>query len=272
MAEQDQALQLTVVDNEDIGGLFQRLTLTCEALDAVRIGERYHGLHVKLFFKKKHQAKLVLPRREDGRIVWPVEEEKPASRTYSVFEFNASTKQVQIDFLMHQDSGIASDFAKNAKSGDVVGFAGPVPMRMIDPSFQQFLLICDLTGLPAVASVLTTLPENANVIVVIELEEDEQLNRLKAHYSTLFQYDVKLVKWDPYDKSLLLNELTLLDLQSQIRDWSVAVAAEHNSVISVRKFLRDLQLPQNQLYAIPYWRYQQDEETYHEQRHEVIDT
>ncbi|MEM0910799.1 MAG: siderophore-interacting protein [Pseudomonadota bacterium] len=272
MARQDNPLMLKVIKNQRIGDLYQRLTLTHEDLDEKRVGKLFQGLHVKLFFTTANQTKLTLPYRQDGKIVWPAKRDKPVTRTYSIYDYNPTTKLLQIDFLRHEEEGIACEFAKNATVGDMLGFAGPGPIKMIDATFDKFLLIGDLTGLPAIASVAKTIPQDAQPTIIIEVEHEHQISIIEDYYFGSRKCNVSFVPLHYEDKSSLLDMVDKLNISEHVNEWSIAVAAEHNTVLSVRTYLRTINLSRHQLYAVPYWKYQQDEETYHEERHEVMDS
>lgn len=267
------AVTLTVVDVQPMGDALNRLVLSSPGLSKERIPEFFQGLHIKLFFKQAHQAELVLPQRdENGKIVWPSEEEKPLARTYSIVDFDAANHSITVDFVLHQDYGIASEFARLAKPGDQLGFAGPGPITMVRPNAKQYLLVGDLSATPAISAVLKTLASDNSVHVIIELESFNNKALVAQQYFNGREHQVTFVEQQFADKTHILELVHHLNIAESQQDWSIALAGEHLTVVAIRKYLRQMNFDKKSLYAVPYWRYQQNEETYHAQRHEVMDT
>lgn len=267
------AIILTVTSVTPMGGALNRLVMSSPGLTSERIPKFYQGLHIKLFFKQPHQAELELPQRnENDKIVWPEANKKPLARTYSIVDFDAENHSITVDFVLHRDYGIASEFAKLAKPGDTLGFAGPGLITMINPSAKQHLLVGDLSAMPAIAAVLSTLANDSNVQVIIELERGSNQALITQQYFAGREHQVTFVEQKFADKSQILELIRKLNIAETKQNWSIALAGEHLTVISIRKYLRQLDFDKKSLYAVPYWRNQQDEETYHAQRHEVMDT
>ncbi|MEP1382313.1 MAG: siderophore-interacting protein [Paraglaciecola sp.] len=267
------AIILTVTSVTPMGGALNRLVLSAPGLTSERIPKFYQGLHIKLFFKQPHQAELVLPQRdENDKIVWATADKKPLARTYSIVDFDAENHSITVDFVLHRDYGIASEFAKLAKPGDILGFAGPGLITMVDPTAKQHLLVGDLSAMPAIAAVLNTLTDDDSVRVFIELESGCDQALITQHYFTGREHQVTFVEQKFADKSQILELVSNLNIAETKQNWSIALAGEHLTVVSIRKYLRQMDFDKKALYAVPYWRNQQNEETYHAERHEVMDT
>ncbi|WP_289031260.1 siderophore-interacting protein [uncultured Paraglaciecola sp.] len=267
------AIILTLVSVTPMGGALNRLVLSSPELTSERIPAFFAGLHIKLFFKQPHQAELVLPQRdENDKIVWPEADKKPLARTYSIADFDAENHTITVDFVLHRDYGIASEFAKLAKPGDRLGFAGPGLITMVNPSAEQHLLVGDLSAMPAIAAVLNTLTLKDSVRVIIELERSVDQTLITQQYFAAREHQVTFVEQKFTDKSEILELVRNLQISNTKDQWSIALAGEHLTVVSIRKYLRQIDFDKKSLYAVPYWRNQQNEETYHAQRHEVMDT
>lgn len=267
-----QPLRLRVVASENIGGLFQRITLSGDGLNAERIPPAWQGLHIKLFFRQPHQAALVLPYRKQGKIVWPAAENKPLARTFSIYAFDEAKQQLQVDFVRHNEYGIACDFATRAKPGDELGFAGPGPMQLVRGDTPSVLLIGDLAGVPAIASVAAALEVSCRAQLLIEVENEQQMAVVQQQYFANSRHNLRFIVQNYSDKTELLVQVQTLGIQHSPQQWGVAIAAEHQSVLAVRRYLRRLDFNKQQLYAVPYWHYQKNEESYHAQRHDVMDS
>jgi NADPH-dependent ferric siderophore reductase len=86
------------------------------------------------------------------------------------------------------------------------------------------------------------------------------------------------LQWVLRDPSLSASENTLLQAIKRAapplsrESLSAFVAGENGSVLAVRDFLRQTYgLRKRELYAVPYWHRGQDEETYHQERHRIMD-
>lgn len=74
------------------------------------------------------------------------------------------------------------------------------------------------------------------------------------------------------DCEQLARAIANVAIPSGVTSISAFIAGENGAVLACRKqLIQDFGLSKKQLYAIPYWRRGQDEETYHERRHEIMD-
>ncbi|MGC3953165.1 MAG: siderophore-interacting protein [Propionicimonas sp.] len=89
----------------------------------------------------------------------------PARRRYTVRAWRPEPRELDIDFVVHGDSGIAGPWAANAQPGDVLVFTGPGGGYRPDPDADWQLMIGDESALPAIAASLEALPEGARAIV-----------------------------------------------------------------------------------------------------------
>ena len=266
------ALKLTVVESHTIGNLMQRLVLSGEGLAGDRIPDDFHGLHIKLFFKQTGQTELTLPTLENGKVSWPADALKPIARTYSIFNFDRETQQLTVDFVLHAAPGIACDFARNAKTGDTVGFAGPGPIRLANHQAQNFLIVGDLSAVPAISSIANTLPPLANAHILIELEDISESDVIFENYFPASRHTIHFLKQEFNDATNLIEALSRLEIRSDTQNWSITLAGEHYTVIELRKYFRHRGFNKDWMYAVPYWRHQLNEESYHLERHQVMDT
>ncbi|MEM9057362.1 MAG: siderophore-interacting protein, partial [Pseudomonadota bacterium] len=62
-------------------------------------------------------------------------------RTYTVRAFDAETKEMAVEFVMHDVAGPASEWARHCEAGDTVHFGGPGPTKLVDFSADWFLLV-----------------------------------------------------------------------------------------------------------------------------------
>ncbi|EPJ51726.1 MAG: hypothetical protein OFPI_16720 [Osedax symbiont Rs2] len=273
-----QALILQVVQSYKLTELFQRVILTGAGLE--RLGENSAGLHIKLFFKRDGQQQLNLQHLGKNRHQRHSDEQpqkdldkqpssvlKPSSRTYSVRHYDTVNNLLTVDFVLHPDPGVACAWAKTALKGDQVGLAGPGPMRLCNLNASAFLLIGDASSLPAIMAVIDQLPLHASVQVVMELP--------KGHLPFIDCERICNIKWHWLEQTFTPQTSLLPLIRSlalPLAGVSVAIASEHKTVLCLRQYFRSQSIDRDYLYCVPYWRHRQNEETYHDARHRVMDS
>ncbi|WPG35970.1 siderophore-interacting protein [Variovorax sp. EBFNA2] len=158
--------QLTVKTVQRVTPHLIRITLTGDALE----GFTSPGFddHAKLFFPDAATGQLTLPTAGPDGPVWP-EGGRPAMRDYTPRRHDAQANTLEIDFALH-DAGPATQWAEQAKPGDIVGVGGPRGSFIVPTEFDWHLLIGDDTALPAIARRLAELPAGARVVVLAEVD------------------------------------------------------------------------------------------------------
>ncbi|RIX72452.1 siderophore-interacting protein [Acidovorax cavernicola] len=158
--------QLTVKTVQRVTPHLIRVTLTGDALE----GFTSPGFddHAKLFFPDATTGQLTLPTADPDGPVWP-EGGRPAMRDYTPRRHDAQANTLEIDFALH-DAGPATQWAEQAKPGDIVGVGGPRGSFIVPTEFDWHLLIGDDTALPAISRRLAELPAGARVVVLAEVD------------------------------------------------------------------------------------------------------
>ncbi|MDB6059933.1 MAG: siderophore-interacting protein [Verrucomicrobiaceae bacterium] len=146
-----------------------RITFTGEDLQSfVWTGP---AAHIKLIVPEdgSHEAPMPIP---DGP-------RSPTMRTYTPRRFNASTFELDVDFMLH-DHGPAGRWAIRAKIGDRLVVLGPAPGYKIDAEAAWFLLAGDGTALPAIETILADLPAKISVRALIEVTDENEIRALHS--------------------------------------------------------------------------------------------
>ncbi len=226
------------------------------------------GFHIKLFLPRAPQHRFELPTlNESGEPLWPANEHKPVSRTYSVRSFDPERQELDVEFVLHEHAGPASAWAAAARPGQRIGIAGPAapPALLQVATFNLFA--GDRSALPALCARVEALPPASVAHVLLSLPAafgevtlqsaaEVRLQRVGDHPGELARA-VQRVPW-PSRRAV-----------GQCFAW---VAGESEEVVSARKYLREeLRLPQAQMYTVPYWKAVQSEEEYHAERHRIMD-
>lgn len=236
------------------------------------LGLHCAAAHIKLFFPKPHQHEVVLPKLGPKGPIWPPPELKPVVRTYSICEIDEQARTLSVEFVLHEAPGPASDWAKGARAGQKIGLAGPGPaLSVLTPTDRPLLLLGDLSARPAMEAILGAVePSRRGVGLCIVDHPDEVLDLPTPEFFDLRWSVGSVHRAASLVKNGALHELIeLLPRASKPYLW---IAGEHGFVVQVRDHLREAwSLASNDFYAVPYWRYQQNEEEYHDLRHHVVD-
>lgn len=93
---------------------------------------------------------------------------QPVTRTYTLRRADEQRQQVEIDFVVHGDEGIAAPWAARAEPGDTLTMSGAGGAYRPDPDSDWHLLAGDESALPAICSALDALPGDARGIAYLE--------------------------------------------------------------------------------------------------------
>ncbi|MGJ8648293.1 MAG: siderophore-interacting protein [Marinomonas colpomeniae] len=189
------------------------------------------------------------------KLIFPNGNAKPLLRTYTIR--HQRSDEIDIDFMLHEDSGVACTWAKKAQENDSILVGGPGPKKMIEVSSNWKLLVGDMTALPAISVNLAELPNDSKGYAVIEVISKADIQDLK-HPSGM------TLKWviNPYpgkNVSALLDEVKSLDwLEGQASIWA---ACEFSSMKTLRDFFKkEKTIPKEYLYISSYWKLGNNEE------------
>jgi NADPH-dependent ferric siderophore reductase len=98
-------------------------------------------------------------------------DQRQAGRAISMRRFDAANGRMELNFILHGDSGPASRWASQARPGEMLTLAGPRGGYAIDPKVSRYVLIGDATALPAIASIAEALPAMAQAEVIVEVAD-----------------------------------------------------------------------------------------------------
>lgn len=97
---------------------------------------------------------------------------RPVIRNYTIRQTRTDPVEVDIDFVVHGEEGVAGPWACHTEPGEEVAFIDQGcgwRSTALSTSPDWLLLVADESGLPAVAGVLRDLPRDATGHAVIEL-------------------------------------------------------------------------------------------------------
>ena len=178
---------------ERCGASFVRVTLTGDELTnflAAGLDQR-----VKLVLPIDGSGVSTFPRAEsDWYAAWrdlPQNERCPM-RTYTVRAFRAESNEIDIDFVVHGDSGPATRWANRASVGDEVLLIGPDARTLVPGNgavggvefrpgeATRILLAGDETAVPAICSIVEHLPADTRGQVFLEVATEADILPLEA--------------------------------------------------------------------------------------------
>jgi NADPH-dependent ferric siderophore reductase len=95
----------------------------------------------------------------------------PAIRTYTVRHVDAARGALEIDFVVHGDTGVAGPWAAAAKPGDRLTMSSPGGGYSPGPAVDHHVLIGDESAFPAISAALEAMPA-LPVTVVLEARSE----------------------------------------------------------------------------------------------------
>jgi NADPH-dependent ferric siderophore reductase len=218
---------LTVQRTERITPNMQRITFGGEGLTG--FPEDIASAYLKISFPDKESA---------------------AVRSYTVRSFDPDSLELEVDFVVHGDHGIASGWAVQASAGDTLEAGGPGPKKLLDLSGDWFLLVGDMSALPAIGANLARLPADAKGYAVIEVLDDADRQPLDVPENVAVHW---IVNPDPNDSARQVMDIVsaLEWFDGRCDAW---VAGELDTVREVRSYLKSERgLSRQQMYASSYW-------------------
>lgn len=224
------------------------------------------GAHLKIFLPLAGQTQPELPVLGEKGPVWPAAQVRPIVRTYSVRAIRPELCEIDIEFAIHDHSGPAVNFARNARPGDWLGITNPGGPETLLPAATYRYLVGDPSSLPAIAALLESLPADAKGHAIIRVNTPQDVLELIKPAAV----ELSWVIGGTEKTQQVITQFCALNLSME--ESAFWIAGEDSLVVQLRRYLRrEKGGDRQQLYAIPYWREGLNEEDYHHKRHEVMD-
>lgn len=188
--------------------------------------------------------------QESGHIklIFPQEGQRPLMRTYTIRQQRAD--EIDVDFVLHDEPGPASSWAQHAKVNDSILIGGPGPTKRIAQG-DWYLLIGDMTALPAISVNLAELPDAAIGYAVIEVISKDDIQPIPHPAGIKIKW---IVTPHPGENATnLLSQVT--ELAWHPGNASVWIACEFNSMKALRQYFKhDRPVTRERLYISSYWK------------------
>ncbi|MEU0631576.1 siderophore-interacting protein [Streptomyces sp. NPDC005989] len=168
-----------VVGVERITPRTARVTFTGDALAGLM--EDHPDQQMKLCFPREGQGVPRLPEPEaddtygmrwyEAYLAIPGPE-RPLLRSFTVRAYDRGRDVMTVDFVLHGDDGPAARWGRDARAGDVLGMVGPSSLYARPlPAADWLLLAGDESALPAIATLLESLPAGARALAWAEVAD-----------------------------------------------------------------------------------------------------
>lgn len=175
-------------------------------------------------------------------------EVRPLIRTYTVRQQRAT--EIDVDFVIHDVAGPASNWALNAMPGDTILVGGPGSKKLINTEADWFLLVGDMTALPAISVNLALLPQDARGHAVLEVASEADIQPL-VHPDNLALHWV--INATPDAEGVTLRN-HLAQLPWHAGQPAVWAACEFSSMRVLRQYFREQEVAKTHLYISSYWK------------------
>ena len=173
------------------------------------------------------------------------------TRSYTIRSFRLSDLELDIDFLLHGDSGPASRWANSAQIDETISIAGPGPVKLATETADWYLFVGDMTALPAISVNLEKLPENAKGLAILEINSEEDKLKLEKPENLKIQW---ILNSDPTKGCKKLIE-SFKNTKWEGKNPFAWVAGEFELMRCAKKILKnEKKLPNESIYFSSYWK------------------
>ncbi len=226
------------------------------------IGPIAPGTHFKVFIPLNKNSRAVLPDVSSGRAIWADEEDKPYIRTYTVRNIDRVNGILDVEFVLHGDTGPASAWAGNASVGDYLGIGLKKSGKTQEKS-DCYLFAGDETAIPAISAMLEVLPAETIGFAFLEVETEAD----KFHIRTDSAIEIRWLIRNgipPEQSQLILNAVKKIVLPNpMLRSRYIWIAGEDQMVKVMRRYAaEELELNREELHATVYWKAGLSEDNY----------
>jgi NADPH-dependent ferric siderophore reductase len=220
------------------------IRVTCEANWMQSLEAGIEGAHFKLFIPQLGQAKVAFTAQLDKG-------PRPYVRTYTIRHMRPELCEMDIDFVDHGDAGPASAWARRCVAGDVVGFAGPGPIKLKDFYADIYVVAADMSALPVAAATLEAMPRDAKGVAFLEITTDDDRQDVNAPDGVAVNW---LVHADPHQPvtQCIDHIASLPDFAGQVQ---TCIAGESAMVKALRtEIINRRGVPKGDAYISGYWK------------------
>lgn len=185
--------------------------------------------------------------------------ERPFRRRYTVRSWDAKSRELTLEIIVHGDLGAGGAWALAASPGDALVFTGPAGGYRPDPGADWHLLAGDESAMPAITASLEVIPAGVPALVrlVCDGPEHELALESPAHLDLEWLHR----SGGQQDETLLASSIGALPApEGRGQAFVHGEAAEIRAVRA--HLLADWKLDPADLSCSPYWRRGLDDEAW----------
>ncbi|MFS0885755.1 siderophore-interacting protein [Aeromicrobium sp. 179-A 4D2 NHS] len=249
-------LRLQVLRSERVAPHYQRVTVGGDAITGFTASG--WGQWLRLVLPSANPSSLDdLPDRvtplQRLRYLTLDRDERPVLRDYAVRRFRPIGRQgpeLDIDFVLHGTDAPASAWAQSCGPGDRLAAVDEGQAFDRSRGSDHVLLVADETGVPTVAGVLASLPEDATGTAVLEVPSIDDAGELD-HPPGVELVWLSRDEDDPPGRVALETAETVVFDRSRVHAF---VAGEQSLARRLRRHLLSREVPRVRISAAGYWR------------------
>ncbi len=260
-----QTFRATVTERRTLSAHLVRITLALPELDTTGVPDEY----VRLLIAPPGEELFLPVIDEKWNITYPEGAVEPVSRVYTISEHRVVDDGVEIDVdVALHDVGPGSDWARACEPGSEVGVIEPHGLYAAAADVPWQLLVCDITGVPALGRILRGLqPGQRAEAVVVVCDAGDEID-LPSPGDVTITWQV--VHDERGVEEALAHAVTGRALPEDEGRRYVWFAGEARASRAVRKHLRKhLGWPQSDFYTCGYWQF--DAEAWRARYEQVAD-
>ncbi len=216
-----------------------------EGFESTGVGDEY----LRLWLPREGQTEPNLP-EPSGADSWvfPDGVERSPLRTYTVRRWDADSRELTIDMVVH-GHGLAGRWAATARPGAIVGVNTPRGMYRPPAGLEWLLMVTDAAGLPAAARIIEGLAPGVRVRLYAEVPGPDHEQELGL------PNDAEL-RWihggNGHGPSRLEEIVRRAEFPAGV--GYIWVAGETHATRAVRRYLRhELGMPATAYKVVGYW-------------------
>lgn len=187
LPENPRLFRARVLRSERLTPSMQRVTVTGD--DLAEFGYLGFDHWFRLFVQRPDQDAFRMPDL-DGKKWWPTflaipEDVRPHCANYTVAEFRAESREMDIDFVVHtgadgEPEGRAAIWACAARPGDELAMLDQGCIFDVPEGTSEIVIAAEETGLPGVVGIAAALPRDAVGRIIQEVPTAADVRELDA--------------------------------------------------------------------------------------------
>ena len=177
---------------------------------------------------------------------------RPIFRSYTVREFRPEAAELDIDFVVHGDSGVAGPWALSAQPGEDIALIDQGCGFDLLEDADQHVLVGDESALPAILGIVRDLPRDAKGMAIIEVPDLEDMQPVSAPLDFEIFWLARAGSRAPVGQAALDS---LRDFVPEHPETlSAYVVGERTLATEGRRHLVSTGVPKNRISFVGYWR------------------